>query len=112
MVAAGKSARAAGQDVAADRYPYLAGETSLDVVFPDWAAEQGLPRYVILELVIDREGRLREAKVLNNVHPTLGEQAVAAVRKWIFEPALDEGEPVDVFYNVTVQFDADGDGGE
>ena len=36
-----RTARAEGQDVAADRYPYLAGETSLDVVFPDWAAEGG-----------------------------------------------------------------------
>ena len=33
------SARAAGLPVAADRYPYTAGGTDLDVVFPAWAAE-------------------------------------------------------------------------
>ena len=30
-----------GQPVASDRYPYTAGATDLDVVFPEWAAEGG-----------------------------------------------------------------------
>lgn len=34
-------ARAAGLDVAADRYPYTASNTDLDVIFPSWAAEGG-----------------------------------------------------------------------
>ena len=33
-----RSARAAGLDVAADRYPYTAASTDLDVLLPDWAA--------------------------------------------------------------------------
>jgi N-acyl-D-amino-acid deacylase len=36
-----RAARAAGQAVAADRYPYTSGATDLDVVLPDWAAEGG-----------------------------------------------------------------------
>jgi N-acyl-D-amino-acid deacylase len=35
------AARAAGQDVTADMYPYLAGGTGLDALLPDWAAEDG-----------------------------------------------------------------------
>lgn len=34
-------ARGAGIRVAADRYPYLASCTELDVIFPDWATEGG-----------------------------------------------------------------------
>jgi len=30
--------------------------------FPEWAADAGLPTFVVLELVIDREGELRSAK--------------------------------------------------
>lgn len=41
-----REARAQGQDVAADRYPYTAGNTDLDVLFPEWAAAGG--REVIL----------------------------------------------------------------
>jgi len=36
-----REARKSGMEVAADRYPYIAGCTDLDVVFPDWAEEGG-----------------------------------------------------------------------
>jgi N-acyl-D-amino-acid deacylase len=36
-----RAARAKGLDVAADRYPYTAASTDLDVVLPDWASEGG-----------------------------------------------------------------------
>ncbi len=36
-----RDARDRGEPVAADRYPYTAGATDLDVVFPEWAAEGG-----------------------------------------------------------------------
>jgi dihydroorotase/N-acyl-D-amino-acid deacylase len=35
------SARAAGQDVAADMYPYVAGGTALSACFPPWASADG-----------------------------------------------------------------------
>ncbi len=36
-----RRARDAGEPVAADRYPYTAGATELDVVLPDWASDGG-----------------------------------------------------------------------
>ncbi|MBT3193439.1 MAG: D-aminoacylase [Verrucomicrobia bacterium] len=42
-----RSARERGERVASDRYPYTAGATDLDVVFPEWAAAGG--RAAILE---------------------------------------------------------------
>ncbi len=36
-----ESARQAGVEVAADRYPYISSCTELDVIFPDWATEGG-----------------------------------------------------------------------
>src|SRR3989449_10540167 len=35
------SARAAGLDVTADQYPYIAGATSLDAAIPTWAESGG-----------------------------------------------------------------------
>lgn len=46
-----QGARLAGIDVAADRYPYTAGNTDLDVILPDWAQAGG--RAAVL-------GRLRD----------------------------------------------------
>jgi TonB family protein len=81
--------------------------------FPDWAAQQELQRYVILELVIDREGRIRDARPLQAVHPELEDLAVVAVRSWRFSAATRDGEPIDAYHNVSVQFetpDEDADG--
>lgn len=50
-----ESARAQGFDLAADRYPYTAGCTDLDVVLPRWASHGG--RDAILARVRDPETR-------------------------------------------------------
>jgi serine/threonine-protein kinase len=71
---------------------------------PRWAREAGLQSYVILELVIDRQGELRSANVLQSVHPDLERMAIEAVRRWRFRPATREGSAVDAYFNVSVQF--------
>jgi len=71
---------------------------------PAWAAEQGLPSYVIVELVVDRTGIVREARVLRAVNPILEKMALDAVRRWRFEPATRDGMAVDVRHNVSVTF--------
>jgi len=48
-----QQARAEGVDVAADRYPYLASCTDLDIIFPAWAEEGG--REAILARIRDAE---------------------------------------------------------
>ncbi|MFA5342532.1 MAG: D-aminoacylase [Kiritimatiellia bacterium] len=52
-----RRARAAGLDVAADRYPYTAGGTDLDVILPDWAQAGG--RDAVLQRLRDRDERER-----------------------------------------------------
>jgi TonB family protein len=75
---------------------------------PDWAAQQGLPSYVVVELVIDAAGRVREAQVLGDgIHPDLDRLAVDAVRQWRFEPARVDGKPVAVYHNLAVVFRRD-----
>lgn len=50
-----RAARAAGCDVAADRYPYTAANTDLDVVLPEWASGGG--REEVLRRLRDPEIR-------------------------------------------------------
>ncbi len=89
--------------------PELLEKSELEL--PDWAIELGLPRYVLLELVIDREARIRQVKVVRAVHPELERLAIEAVRMWRFRPAARDGVPIDVFFNVAVAFDEPGGGG-
>lgn len=63
---------------------------------------------VILQTVIDREGRVEDVKVLKGQPHGLSEAAVGAVRQWTFEPARDkDGNPVSVYYNLTINFRLD-----
>lgn len=62
-----QSAREAGIDVAADRYPYTASCTDLDVILPDWAAEGS--RVAILERIRDPVQRKRLRSALIETRP-------------------------------------------
>ena len=59
---------------------------------------------VILEVVIDEQGGVTEAKVLKGLPMGLDQQAVEAVKTWKFKPATRDGRPVPVYYVVTMNF--------
>jgi periplasmic protein TonB len=59
---------------------------------------------VILELVIDEQGRVADVTVLRGLPLGLTESAVDAARQWRFEPSLYGGRPVSVIYRLTVTF--------
>ena len=98
-------ARSSGLAVAADRYPYTAACTDLDVVFPDWAAAGG--RAVVLARLRDGEQRQRIRDSLIAERPAaywqdvmVGSTGVTGNRgirgRWIPDIAAEWGvEPVD-----------------
>lgn len=59
---------------------------------------------VIVQAIIDKTGNVTNVKVLKGLPMGLSEQAVEAIKKWKFEPATLNGKPVDVYYNLTVNF--------
>jgi protein TonB len=65
------------------------------------AAVQGA---VIIEAVIDEDGRVVDARILKGLPMGLDQEALAAVREWTFQPATLGGRPVKVFYTLTVHF--------
>jgi protein TonB len=62
---------------------------------------------VVVQAVIDKQGRVTQIKVLKDQPMGLGERAVSAIRDWKFRPATLNGKPVDVYYNLTVNFQLD-----
>jgi TonB family protein len=64
----------------------------------------GFSGTVILETIIDTEGRVTNVRVLRGVPMGLTEAAVDAVKQWTFKPATLDGQPVKVFYVLTVNF--------
>jgi TonB family protein len=59
---------------------------------------------VIVEAIIDKQGDVVDVQVLKPLPMGLDQAAVEAIRQWKFEPATLEGKPVDVYYNLTVNF--------
>ncbi|PYQ26205.1 MAG: hypothetical protein DMF56_25500 [Acidobacteria bacterium] len=59
---------------------------------------------VILEAVIDRNGNVTEARVLKGLPFGLEQSALDAIKKWRFKPGTLNGQPVPVYYNLTINF--------
>jgi TonB family protein len=59
---------------------------------------------VVLEIVIDREGCVRNPRVLKGKPYGLNESALASVKSWSFQPATIDGKPVEIYYQITVNF--------
>ncbi len=77
--------------------------TSVEPVYPEDARLQRVQGKVILQAVIDTEGRVRSVKALRSV-PLLEPAAVAAVKQWRYRPATLDGAPVPVYFTIVVTF--------
>ena len=75
----------------------------VDAVLPAEAASAGIKGVVILEIVVDVDGRVAEARLLRSI-PLLDKAAVDAVRQWRYSPSTLNGRPVPVIMTVTVNF--------
>ena len=71
------------------------------------AREKHLVGVVTLEIVIDREGCVRKARVLKGKPFGLNESSLAAVKGWSFHPATIQGKPAEIYYRVTMNFQED-----
>lgn len=65
---------------------------------------------VILETLIDEKGNVTDVKVLQGLPMGLEEASVKAVKSWKFKPATLHGQPVPVYYILTVNFTSSADG--
>lgn len=59
---------------------------------------------VIVQAAIDKFGCVIVVKVLKSLDRELDENSVSAISRWIFRPATLDGRPVDVYYNLTVNY--------
>lgn len=75
----------------------------VEPVYPDVARKARVDGVVILEATTDIYGRVQNVKILRSI-PLLDQAAVDAVRQWIYEPLIIEGEPRPVTFTVTVRF--------
>ena len=76
----------------------------VEPVYPELARRTRQSGTVILQTVIDENGRVTNVEVIKGLGGGLQQAAIDAVSRWRFEPARMNGRPVKVFFNLTVQF--------
>lgn len=72
--------------------------------YTDLARKAHLQGPVVLQCVIDEQGRVTDVEVLKGMGMGLTESAVEAVRQWTYKPATLHGRPVAVYLSLTIQF--------
>jgi protein TonB len=72
-------------------------------VYPELARRARVQGKVVLECVIDTDGRVTELRVVSG-HALLADAAGDAVRGWVYTPTTLNGQPIRVILTVTVTF--------
>lgn len=75
----------------------------VDPLYPPLARQMRVSGVVELVGIIGTSGRIRELKLLSG-SPLLAAAALEAVRQWVYEPTLLNGEPVELVATISVIF--------
>lgn len=80
------------------------GSFYLRIDYPEEARRRGIQGRVILDFVVDTEGRTQDVRVLKSLHPLCDSSAVAALEQTRFVPGRRDGEPIPVRMRLPVRF--------
>lgn len=91
------------------RFP--GGETALNdwlimnTIYPESARKNGINGTVIIQFIVDKNGVIKNAKVVRKVHPLLDDAAMNTILKMPnWEPGTKDGIPVAVLINLPFNF--------
>ncbi len=104
-IGSASSTRGTAAVAGAIRGPSNAPRKIRDVVpiYPEAARQANVSGIVILELALDVNGSVTDARLLRSI-PLLDAAAVEAVRQWQYEPMMMNGKPIPIRLTVTVPF--------
>jgi protein TonB len=79
--------------------------TQVKPTYPDIARDAGVEGTVLVRALVGKDGKVHDVVVEGKQSiPMLDEAAKAAVRQWVFKPALNNNKPVAVWVAVPVKF--------
>jgi TonB family protein len=71
--------------------------------YPEALLKQKVGGLVIVETIVDENGRVASVKMRHSANPDLAAAVVEAVKQWEFQPATLNGKPVRSIFNVTIE---------
>ena len=72
--------------------------------YPPMARRAGVQGAVVVRGVVRKDGAIDDVEIIKDLPYGLGDAAREAVSRWRFRAATYKGEPIDVYYTVTVNF--------
>ncbi len=72
--------------------------------YPPEAKEARIVGTVICKALIDKEGNVKGITIVESPNELLSQSAVEAVKQWKYAPVLQNGEPVEVIFTVTINY--------
>jgi TonB family protein len=73
-------------------------------VYPPELQQLGVEGTVIISAIVSKDGSVLNPTVRNTVDPRLAAAAIEAVKQWVYQPALLNGEPVEILTTITLEF--------
>lgn len=93
--------------VVVERMPELIGglaQLQSKIVYPEIARLAGIEGRVMVQFIIDEEGRVHNPVVVRGIGGGADEAAIEAVRQARFTPGMQRGQPVKVRYTLPITF--------
>ncbi|HUR83235.1 MAG TPA: TonB family protein [Thermoanaerobaculia bacterium] len=72
--------------------------------YPAIARRRNIGGAVVVRGIVRGDGTIDNVEIIKDLPYGLGDEARRAVSQWRFRPATYRGEPIDVYYTVTVNF--------
>jgi TonB family protein len=76
----------------------------VEPLYPESARRNHVQGTVTLQLLVGKDGKVKDFAVRKGLPEGLTESAINAVRQWTFAPATLSGEPVEVLFDLTISF--------
>lgn len=76
-----------------------------DPEFPESARRQKLKSgQAMVAVALNAQGTVDDVKIVSSSNPAFAQSSVAAVKQWTFKPAMKDGSPVAVQFEVETNF--------
>ncbi|HYP15612.1 MAG TPA: energy transducer TonB [Opitutus sp.] len=75
--------------------------------YPSSLRSQGVSGVVMVKCTIDEQGNVSETEVTKSSNETFDKFATAALKKWKFKPARQDGTPVAMQVTIPIKFVAE-----
>jgi TonB family protein len=76
----------------------------VDPVYPQSARAAQITGTVVVVATIDKNGRVKDAKIVSSPDVSLSAAALDAVRQWRYEPVIVNGQPYEMHTQIRLEF--------